>query len=1287
MMNLLKVQRKCPGVGSGRIAARLMLATALWGAVLPCARAAETGLANVPIPASQEAVPANVMLALSVEFPTAQSHANFSSALAANSTSDSLFEKTRKYLGYFDPTKCYTYDTTNTYFKPSGNTTNVTNSFKCPGEWSGNYLNWATMSVLDLFRWALTGGARDIDLPLDFSATTPVGTTVLKKSWSSNQGSQQNFPDKSLSSGDITSYTPFIPSGPNVGKNLVAVVLNKGLNVEFSYSSGTTAGGTVYKSFPVRVLVCDGTDQTKHEYPDNYYCQKYQSPDDKTKFVYKPVGLIQKNIDRMRFGAVSYLNLNNDTYGNDTQLQAVDGGVLKAHINDSKTYEILSTGAFPADPYPADKGGDADVTKTGAINYLNSFGYGAKSYKRYDNVSEMYAVALRYLLGPKGIGNVAGYSSIPPVPNSGSVPSLTAAQKKAIKDDFPVISTWKDPVLSADAGGMCQKQFVIGVGDTNTCCDSNLSGGVTPVNAVVAGERFAGKTANYWVTQIPGYDLTHDYIAGLAFAANTQALRSDFPDMRIKTFWLDVLEFSHKAPNNQYQKAAKYGAFKDVNNNGVPDEGEWNALKQTYAGEVLPDAYFPASDPDRMLTGLSSAFSQINAMIGAAAGAALQSSAISTTATTDGVYLTSYNSQYWSGDLQGFTIDASTTLGVIKTSLVWSAASLLDAKVAGTGWDTARKVVTLAPNSSGVLVGVPFRIGSLSTAQKATLGATTTEQSDILNYLRGDTSKQSTLTTRNTYRYRASVLGDIVDSAALYVGPPSEVYSDAYNPGYSAFVAAKASRTPVVYVGANDGMLHAFDARVSGTGGGAELFAVVPNAMFAGPDGVPVESGLKALSGNDYLHHYYVNATPFARDVDFARAGGVIETNSARSDWRTLLVTGLGKGGRSYVAMDVTDVPTSSTSEATIAGKVLWEFTHEDMGFSYGRPFIVKTRKWGWVVVIAAGYNNNLGVSSSSAPGKGVVFVLNPTNGALLQKITTSAGSVTTPSGLAHLSGYVQDYADMTMDQLYAGDLLGNVWRFDFMSPTLSVPSETTPIAILRDVDGNPQPVTTEPLIEIAPDLVRYVFVGTGRLLHTNDRDSTQRQTFYAVRDGTVTNPYSTAAGAPNPLPSGVTFPVGRSQMVQVANLIEGVTMDSSKPMGWYYDLIETADSPKAPAGASKGPEQVVINPQANEGVVSWVGSAMTQDKCNPAGVSSTYAVKYGTAKSVFSLLDATSNAVTVQGSIPSSVGLAGLRLVRYGSTIRLVGSRSDASAPSFVGSQVSGFGDPRVLNWRIIGQ
>jgi type IV pilus assembly protein PilY1 len=201
-----------------------------------------------------------------------------------------------------------------------------------------------------------------------------------------------------------------------------------------------------------------------------------------------------------------------------------------------------------------------------------------------------------------------------------------------------------------------------------------------------------------------------------------------------------------------------------------------------------------------------------------------------------------------------------------------------------------------------------------------------------------------------------------------YLGKPNASYSDTHNPGYTTFKSSKASRTPLVFVGANDGMLHAFDASES-TNAGNEVFAVVPYSTFEGPDGTPQSSGLQALARPTYTHHYYMNATPEIRDVDFARTGNSLAAIGASTpaDWRTLLVTGQGKGGRSFIAVDVTDITPGSLNETGMASKILWEFSHADMGYSYGRPLIAKTRRWGWVVILTSGYNNTTGKGASSS--------------------------------------------------------------------------------------------------------------------------------------------------------------------------------------------------------------------------------------------------------------------------------------------------------------------------------
>jgi type IV pilus assembly protein PilY1 len=378
-----------------------------------------------------------------------------------------------------------------------------------------------------------------------------------------------------------------------------------------------------------------------------------------------------------------------------------------------------------------------------------------------------------------------------------------------------------------------------------------------------------------------------------------------------------------------------------------------------------------------------------------------------------------------------------------------------------------------------------------------------------------------------------------------YLGKPNASYSDTHNPGYTTFKSSKASRTPLVFVGANDGMLHAFDASES-TNAGNEVFAVVPYSTFEGPDGTPQSSGLQALARPTYTHHYYMNATPEIRDVDFARTGNSLAAIGASTpaDWRTLLVTGQGKGGRSFIAVDVTDITPGSLNETGMASKILWEFSHADMGYSYGRPLIAKTRRWGWVVILTSGYNNTT--------GKGALFVLNAKTGELLKgPIQTSAGHEPRrprPDRGLH-RGLLRLHLEVRL------------WR---RSPRQSVafrlqrPHQRPRGHQDRRTQGtgrNPQPITTAPKIEYsAKDLKRYVFVGTGRLLSLEDQGNTQQQTLYAFRDGTKSRAYGSESHE-TALPGGVSFPITRAKMAAVTNLLAGATADNATPMGWYYDL------------------------------------------------------------------------------------------------------------------------------------
>ncbi len=1129
------------------------------GFCAPQAMAAQTELDDIPANVSPQP-PANLLLTPSVEFPTALVRAHKGN-----------YSANMEYLGYFDPDKCYKYTKTSglptsysdsngtgDYFYPVGKATNRT----CSGTWSGNALNFATMGGIDPFRWALTGGNRVIDRSAkDYS---PNGLTVLRRAYQSGQG------------GDLSNITIPTPYG-----NLAVTSSGRGSQFFLTISNKSTY-------FQAQVQVCDPSSSAGGLESN---CREYK--DKGGRITYKPVGLIQRYEEKIRFGVFGYLYNQYDS-------KYMKGGVLRARLKSvgpknwdgtvNSSYEWdEETGVFRSNP-DDDDSKDSKVTNSGVINYLNQFGFSSKGYEVFDQPSEMYAEALRYLMNEKAA--TAAYYN----PDGVSNPPADIDSRR--KDGFPVIINWtNDPILN-----YCQNNAILGIGDVNTHNENNFSN---------FGNRTSGKAVDWTnkVGQLEGMgnisnskwntgDGGSYMIAGLAYYAHVNDIRPDLTSgknrkMTVDTFWVDVLETGY-VDKRQYWLAAKYGGFKDVNNNGVFDStvDTWKTQGRTYNGYTLPDNYYAASEPKAMVTGLESAFAQISKSptLGMRAGVTWQPGAGSAMALYSGGYTTGT----WSGSLTAAKFKNFKADNTAETELVWDAATKIDEQAAGTGWDTGRRIVT--KNAPGNAAAVPFRFDSLTAEQKAALGGNAVEQQAVLNYLRGKSDNEGT-----TFRQREHVLGDIVDSRTVYVGAPDAVYSDATNPGYAKFKSDNATRKEIVYAGANDGMLHAVNAALTGTDAGKEHWAYIPSLLYRGPSdpSAPDVDGLQALSRPSYSHRYYVNATPVIADVDFKRIDdtgkGGTWTTTSDSDWRTLLVGGLGKGGKGFYAIDVTK-PGDVTTEAAAAGKVLWEFAPgDDMGFSFGRPLITKTKAWGWVVIVTSGYNNTT--------GKGILYVLNPKNGEALATVDTKAGSSDNPAGLTQVSGYTQSYADYTTDQVYAGDLLGNLWRFDFNDPKDAKISESVTVhklAELTDKNGNPQPVTAPPVIEWYPDNEhRWVFVGTGQFLAKSDVDNssgTQKQTFYGIRDGSREQPGSGAT-------------LGWSDLTELKNLSAGFTEVPEK--GWYYVMTGTLN---------KATERVTYSASVLNGTVVWTGlmPQLGSDPCSDSmvtGKSHIYAVDFESGK------------------------------------------------------------------------
>ncbi|MCP3673845.1 MAG: hypothetical protein GY829_05170 [Gammaproteobacteria bacterium] len=433
------------------------------------------------------------------------------------------------------------------------------------------------------------------------------------------------------------------------------------------------------------------------------------------------------------------------------------------------------------------------------------------------------------------------------------------------------------------------------------------------------------------------------------------------------------------------------------------------------------------------------------------------------------LYQSMFNAENWTGDLLAYEIQSDGTLGSLPT---WTAADQLD--------DVSfnnRKIFTTNYDDDGDQVGNLFQANFISPSQKNQITTTNdqTEAEFIMKYISGDTTNESDASTYD-YRQRDHVLGDIVHSSAIYVGDPS-LYK---------INDSSQQRIPVIYVGANDGMLHAFKAT-----DGSELFAYVPTELFP---------KLKELTSPTYSHQYYVDATPNTGDVDFGSAGS--------ADWHTILVGGLGAGGQGVYALDITD-PAHFVKE-----NVLWEFNDdhdEDLGYTFGENNIVKMANGSWTVIFGNGYGSTEADGKPSTTGNAVLYIVNIQTGEVLKKIDTGVGSTTNPNGLSGPAPVDID-GDNIVDYIYAGDLYGNMWKFDVSDTDESnwgvafsgKPLFTACAGSNCTSDPAQQPITSRPQIGRHPTGKGYmVFFGTGKSFETDDATSSGQntQTFYGIWD------------------------------------------------------------------------------------------------------------------------------------------------------------------------------------------
>ena len=742
------------------------------------------------------------------------------------------------------------------------------------------------------------------------------------------------------------------------------------------------------------------------------------------------------------------------------------------------------------------------------------------------------------------------------------------------------------PILDAASGGTCQQNFTVLMtdgfyngsspslgnkdGDADTAFDGPpFADGVDNTLADVAMhyyERDLSALAN----QVPitgGVDnASHQHMVTYTVAFGVTGELDPFGD---KT----PADATDTDPNDPGFNWTNPFSGSSAQQNARRIDDLWHAA---YDGRGV---FLGAQNPTDLSRSLSEAISNITDRTGAASTVALNSASLSTDTR---IFQARFSSGEWSGQLRAIPIDPDGNLG----SLLWDAGELLKTQTALGGWSTNRPIIT----SDGT-TGVPFRWANLSGAQQAALNKNATGTFDgfgsqRVDYLRGDTNNENVLPYNFRFRLDDFKLGDIIHSAPVFVGAPPFLYSDTIESvPYSTFRANQNTRIPMVYVGANDGMLHGFDAET-----GEERIAFVPSKVYP---------TLSAFTDPAYLHQYYVDGSPTAGDAFYNGA------------WHTVIVGTLRSGGQGIFALDITDP--STFSEADAVNTVMWQFSDADdtdMGYTFGEATIAKMQNGQWVAIVGNGYNNTENDGNQSFLGEAVLYIIDIETGTLIKKISTQHGMAqsfdgTTPNGLTS-PAVVDVDGDFIADLIYAGDLQGNMWKFDVQDSNpnnwdvASAAGPTPkPLFIAKDASNVPQPITVRPQVSQHPDGEGgfMVFFGTGQYMETGDNSSTPPQqvhSFYGIWDqkGIASGNHTTVANTELRVQTiGTTTFSGQIVRTISDNPIDIWGPGTGEFMGWRVDLPLTA-------------EKVVSNPLLRTERVIFSTLVPSDQPCDVGGTS-----------------------------------------------------------------------------------
>lgn len=592
-------------------------------------------------------------------------------------------------------------------------------------------------------------------------------------------------------------------------------------------------------------------------------------------------------------------------------------------------------------------------------------------------------------------------------------------------------------------------------------------------------------------------------------------------------------------------------------------------------------SFFPQT-AEELARDLDSVFSRINRLVSSASAVATNSKRLGADSL---VYQARFDTEGWSGEIAAYQVNLDD--GTVDTSegaeYVWSTNSTLS---------NASQRGTMLTWNSAEEKAVVFERANLSAEQQSYLGDDELTQNAVVSWLKGNN-------VINPAGFRArpkGLLGDIINSDPVYVGAFNYGYNQLPASGagcqingevstgsdctgaetYNAYITGSAkSRTPMLYVGANDGMLHGI---VAGADGGQERLAYIPRGVYYDWTDVnnngridPEEKGtvikkFHELTQEGYDHRYFVDGAPFGGDA------------FVNGQWRSFISGGSGTGGRSVYLIDVTD-PSSFS-----ANNVIWDFEHENLGLTMSNTIITRLPNGKWYSVFGNGLN--------SGGHKASIFMVNIEDHTDYLQLETGVGGTGEENGM--MSVQVRVDADRNAIAIYGADIRGNIWRFntDGMTSANASAPRSHLVFTAKDASGNLQPITGGIRIGRHPTgLGSLVYFGTGKYFETIDKDYKadslpRHDTFYAILDDGSDNP-SIIRGD---LTQQEFIPLGTDYRTATKHPV-----DFKSTPGWFIDLK---------AGANQG-EKVVTTPVLSGSRIIFVSMLpAVGDRCISTGSS-----------------------------------------------------------------------------------